>query len=110
MKRLVFSILTILIVFGGCAKRPASIAASYVSYEKYSDNTCTELATKMSDARAELAKISDMQNSKATGDAWGVFLIAVPVSQLTGDFEGDVAKWKGEVEAINTAQIKAKCK
>jgi len=99
-----------MIIFGGCAKRPESIAASYVSYEKYSDVSCIKLSKKMSDARAELTRISDMQNSKATGDAWGVFLIGVPVSQLTGDFGGDVAKWKGEVEAINTAQIKAKCK
>lgn len=51
-----------------------------------------------------------MQNSKATGDAWGVFLILVPVSQLTGDHEADVAKSKGIVEAIETAQIKNKCK
>ena len=64
----------------------------------------------MSDARAELAKVSKKQNSEATGDAWGVFLVLVPVSKLTGDYEGEVAKWKGEVEAINTAQIKAKCK
>lgn len=60
--------------------------------------------------QAELAKVSNLQNSKATGDAWGVFLVGVPVSKLTGDHAADVAKWKGEVEAINTAQIKNKCK
>jgi len=51
-----------------------------------------------------------MQNSKATGDAWGVFLLAIPFSQLSGDHAADVAKWKGEVEAIETAQVKKKCK
>lgn len=64
----------------------------------------------MSDARAELAKFSELQNSKATGDAWGVFLVLVPVSKLTGDHEADVSKWKGVVEAIETSQIKNKCK
>jgi len=64
----------------------------------------------MTDARAELTKVSALQDSKATGDAWGVFLILVPISKLTGDHAGDVAKWKGEVEAIDTAQIKNKCK
>jgi hypothetical protein len=64
----------------------------------------------MSDAKEELAKFSEMQNSKATGDAWGVFLLGVPVSQLTGDHEADVAKSKGVVEAIETAQIKNKCR
>lgn len=93
-----------------CANRPESIAASYVSHEKYSHLDCTQLATKMTDSRAELAKVSEMQNSKANGDAWGVFLLGVPFSKLSGDHEGDVAKWKGEVEAIDTAQVKAKCK
>jgi hypothetical protein len=41
----------------------------------------------MSAARANLAKFSEMQNSKANVDAWGVFLILVPVSKLSGDSE-----------------------
>jgi len=28
---------------------------------------------------------------------------------MTGDHAGDVARWKGEVEAIDTAQQKLKC-
>ncbi|HEY3046601.1 MAG TPA: hypothetical protein VGJ72_03915, partial [Polaromonas sp.] len=67
-------------------------------------------STQMSDARAELTKFSDMQNTKANLDAATVFLALIPASKLTGDSAGDVAKWKGEVEAINTAQIKNKCK
>ncbi len=61
-------------------------------------------------SKAELDQISELQNSKANDDAWGVFLILIPVSNITGDYEGDVAKWKGEVEAVETAQIKNKCK
>jgi hypothetical protein len=101
---------SIAVLLSACASRPESISASYVSHEKYIDGDCIRLATQMGDARAELAKVSAMQDSKATGDAWGVFLILVPVSKLTGDHAGDVAKWKGEVEAIETAQIKNKCK
>lgn len=107
-KSLLFVSLLLLIVTG-CANRPASISASYISHEKYIDNDCTKLATNMSDARAELDKFSKLQTSKANGDAWGVFLVLVPVSKMTGDHEADVAKWKGEVEAIKTAQIKNKC-
>ncbi len=104
------SVLVSTILITSCANRPESIAASYISHERYMNNDCVRLATQMGDARAELAKVSEMQNSKATGDAWGVFLILIPVSQMTGDFEGDVAKYKGIVEAIETAQIKSKCK
>lgn len=97
-------------VISGCASRPESISASYVSHEKYIGNECTVLATNMADARAELGKYSDLQNEKANGDAVGVFLLGIPFSQLSGDHEADVAKWKGEIEAIETAQIKNNCK
>lgn len=93
-----------------CANRPDTIRASYVSHEKYAYLDCQQLASKMGDTRADLDRYSRMQNSKATGDAWGVFLIGVPFSKLSGDHEGDVARLKGEVEAIDTAMVKARCK
>ncbi len=64
----------------------------------------------MTDTRADLEKYSKMQDSKANGDAFGVFLLGIPFSKLSGDHEGDVARLKGEVEALDTAQIKGKCK
>ena len=93
-----------------CATRPESISASYVSHEKYAGLTCEQLTTQMVDARANLQKFSDMQNSKANMDAATVFFVLIPASKLSGDSAGDVAKWKGEVEAIDTAQIRATCK
>lgn len=110
MLRNIVIISTLAIVSSACASRPESIAASYVSHEKYIAGDCARLATQISDARAELSKVSEMQNSKANGDAFGVFLLGIPFSKLSGDHAGDVAKWKGEVEAIETAQIKNKCK
>jgi hypothetical protein len=64
----------------------------------------------MADARANLTKFSGMQNTKANVDAATVFLAFVPLSKMTGDSAGDVAKYKGEVEAIETAQVKQGCK
>jgi hypothetical protein len=64
----------------------------------------------MADARAELQKFSALQDSKANVDAASVFFVLVPASKLTGDHAGDVAKYKGEVEAIDTAQVKKGCK
>lgn len=94
----------------GCATRPESISASYVSHEKYIGQTCAELTDRMADARSQLAKFSEMQNSKANLDAATVFLVLIPASKLSGDSAADVAKYKGEVEAIETAQIKTGCK
>lgn len=102
--------ISIIMFVSACATRPESISASYVSHEKYMGGDCTQLVTQMTDARAELAKVSEMQNSKANVDAATVFFVLVPASKLSGDYAGDVAKWKGEVEAIETAQIKNKCK
>ena len=110
MRKLIILTSLLFLIISGCASRPENIKASYISHERYIDNDCSQLAIQMSDARAELAKYSEMQNSKATSDAWGVFIILIPVIQLTGDYEADVAKWKGVVEAIETTQIKNKCK
>jgi hypothetical protein len=97
-------------VLVGCANRPESIRASFVSHERFSELNCSQLTTKLADTRSELDKFSKMQDSKANGDAFGVFLLGIPFSKLSGDHEGDVARLKGEVEAIETAQIKSKCK
>lgn len=94
----------------GCASRPESIPASFVSHEKFIDLDCPTLATKMTESKAELARVSELQDEKATGDAVGVFLVLIPVSKLTGDYAGEVARLKGQIEAIDTAQVKNKCK
>lgn len=104
-----FLTFSILLLVSACASRPASISASHVSHEKYMAGDCSTLATNMSEARQNLEESSKKQNSKATGDAIGVFLLGIPFSKLSGDFEADVAKHKGEIEAIETAQIKKKC-
>ena len=95
---------------GGCATRPESISASFVSHEKFMDQTCPQLTDTMADARAKLTEFSKLQDSKANTDAATVFFVLIPASKLSGDHAGDVAKYKGEVEAIETAQIKLKCK
>ncbi len=93
-----------------CGNRPESIHASYVSYEKFMHLDCDSLNTKMNDTKIELEKVSRMQDNTADGDAVGVCLLGIPFSKLSGDHEGEIAKLKGEIEAIETAQIKKKCK
>jgi len=92
-----------------CANRPDSIHASYVSHEKFMHLDCSGLAARMVDTRTELERNSQIQNDKANTDAVGVFLFGVPFSKLSGDVEGEIARLKGEVEAIDTVRIKRKC-
>ena len=109
MKKII-ALVAISAVAAGCATRPESISASFVSHEKYSGKDCAALALDLSNARDELQKYSKMQDTKANIDAATVFLALIPASKLSGDHAGDVAKWKGEVEAVDTALIKSGCK
>ena len=104
------SVCCAVIALSGCATRPESISASFVSHEKYMGNDCLQLSTDMNEARLQLLRFSTLQDSKANMDAATVFFVLVPVSKLSGDHAADVAKYKGEVEAIETAQIKRGCK
>ena len=108
-KTFLLTALSAAILTTGCANSPESIAASYTSHERYMELDCTQLASTMSNARAELAVYADKQDTAANMDAGGVFLILIPPSAFAGDSEADVAKWKGRVEAVETAQIKKKC-
>jgi hypothetical protein len=107
---IILSTVVATIFMSGCANRPESITASHVSYERYIGLDCTQLASAMSSTRAELIAHSDKQDTAANLDAAGVFLVLIPPSALVGDNTANVAKWKGKVEAIETAQIKNKCK
>lgn len=52
MKKLGLSVLVSSVLVTGCANRPESISASYISHERYIDNGCKVLNAKMSDARS----------------------------------------------------------
>jgi len=97
------------LVLAGCATRPESIHASFVSHEKFSGLDCEELAARVVATKAKLTEASRLQNEKANGDAVGVFFLGIPFSKLTGDHEAEIAQLKGELEALDTAQVKAEC-
>ena len=105
-----FTAVIVLATLVGCATRPESIPPSFVSHEKFTGAQCTELKEKLSEANASLKDFSKKQDDKANLDAVGVFFLGIPFSKLSGDHQADVAKAKGEIEAIETARVKAKCK
>ena len=110
MKSTGFAIALAALLLTACATRPESISASYISHEKYMGQDCTQLSLQQSEARTQLTKFSSMQDTKANLDAATVFFVLIPASKLAGDYAGDVAKYKGEVEAVETALVKTGCK
>jgi len=102
-------ILGLALCLTACANRPASIQPSFVSHERFIALECPAIGDRLVAARSDLWRYSQMQEQKANNDAVGVFLLGVPFSKMSGDHEADVARAKGEIEALETAQIKNRC-
>ncbi len=93
-----------------CAKRPDAIAPVATTMAAYASLSCAELARAEEGEAKALAVLSDQQNSAATGDAVGVFLIGVPVSTVAGgDKAGEIAASKGRLEAMRQAATAKRC-
>lgn len=94
----------------GCAKSPDSIAPSYVSDISYKPLSCGDLAIEDARLRTALTRASAQQENARGGDIVGVLLIGVPVSTLSGDnIAPEVARLKGEVDAVGRVSLEKKC-
>ncbi|MBB4193364.1 hypothetical protein GGE45_003059 [Rhizobium aethiopicum] len=61
--------------------------------------------------KAKLDDLSKQQISAANGDAFGVFLVGVPIGRVAGgDKEGEIAASKGKVSAMQSAGMSKGCK
>ncbi|MGP4802769.1 hypothetical protein ACSV5G_03270 [Agrobacterium cavarae] len=91
-----------------CAKRPDAIVPVDVPMAAYGNMDCQSLAQEYLKEQTALLAVSKQQNDAATGDAFGVFLIGVPMSStFGGGKEGQVAVTKGKVNAIE-ANLRSK--
>jgi len=102
--------LAVLAVVAGCAKRPDSIAPAAIPMEAYAQMECNMLNADLAKERETLTVLSRAQNDAATGDAFGVFVIGVPISSVAGgDKEGLIAVSKGKVQAMESAKLRKGC-
>lgn len=93
-------IVALTMTLAACAKGPDSIAPVSMG-NSYDNLSCRHANELLSQERQTLAALESKQRSAVVGDAIGVFLIAVPVSSLTGnDVEGQLATSKGKVVAL----------
>jgi len=94
----------------GCAKAPESISASYVSEVGYLNWTCEQLAMEVTRMSAAYSTAAQQQEKARTNDVVGVILIGLPVSSMSGDnIAPEIARLKGEQEAIRKAMIAKQC-
>lgn len=94
----------------GCASSPERIAPADVSEIPYLSWSCQQLDEESARLGAALATASEKQKKASENDALGVFLIALPVASMSGDdIEPEVARLKGEIEAVRRTSIKNNC-
>ena len=99
----------------GCASSPGNISGSYVSPLQYQSYSCEQISQEMRRVGRKVQEVSGGQSSKATGDAvamtvglvifWpALFFLA------SGDRGEELARLKGEAEALEQAAIQKNCK
>lgn len=99
----------------GCASNPDNISASYVSPIQYDGYSCQQLRAEASRLSGRAAEVTGAQSSKASGDAvaMGVGLVLFWPSLFfikgDGTTAAEVARLKGEMEAVEQASIAKKC-
>ena len=110
----------LLLAFGvlalaGCATRPDNISASYISPATYQSYDCAQLREEAARVAQRAAAAIGEQNSKATNDAVmttvGVIVFFPTLFLIKGDgaSAAEVGRLKGEIEAIEQANIRKKC-
>lgn len=108
MKKIV--ICAAMLLAAGCAKRPEEIMATPVAVHPYMQMQCPQLAQLKMQKDAELAKLEKDQKETADQDAAAMAVIHVPVGSMAGnDNEAEIARTKGEVQAINSAYQSKSC-
>lgn len=99
----------------GCATKSSEVAPSYVSPITYQSYTCQQLgeeAQRVSGRAAEAAGAEDEKRTKdqvATGVAIVVFWPAAFFVGGDGQMAAELARLKGQANAIEEASIQKKC-
>ena len=98
----IFSIGVLLLTLAACAPGPNAVAPVAMPSNAYTSLSCASARQERAKVANEVAALSTKQSNAAVGDAIGVFLIAVPVSSLTGnDVRGDLGAAKGKMLALD---------
>ncbi|MBT8474287.1 MAG: hypothetical protein KJO78_02335, partial [Alphaproteobacteria bacterium] len=81
-----------------------------ISNQTYSSFSSKQLtAEKLKNTQA-LDNLSAAQNQAASSDAWGVFLLGLPISSMSGnDKEAAISIAKGNIQAIDRVRVAKGC-
>jgi hypothetical protein len=103
------------LLLAGCATSSSDITAAYVSPVLYQNYTCQQLAMEAQGVSTRAAQVSGAQDSKRTKDqiATGVAVVLFwPAAFLVGGdgpTAAEVGQLKGQMVAIEQANIQKRC-
>jgi hypothetical protein len=103
------------LALAGCAKDANQVGATYVSPIAYETYTCPQLAEEAQRVSARAAEAAGVQDQKATNDkvAMGVGLIvfwpALLFTKGNDENTAELARLKGQMDAIEQASIRKRC-
>ena len=110
----VIAIIIILSFTLGCASAPDKISASYVSPLQYTGYSCNQIKMELLRVNRKIMEVSGVQKSTANKDA-----VAMAVGMIIfwpalffligGDKKEELARLKGEYEALETVAIQKEC-
>ena len=110
----ILTIVTAVTFFGACASKPEKISASYVSPLQYQGYNCNQIQMELMRVNRKIIEITGLQQKEYEKDsaAMGVGLILFwpALFFLIGeDKKGELARLKGEYEALEVAAIEKEC-
>lgn len=101
-------------MLAGCASQPEDINPQYVSPAQYQSYNCRQIEGEMQRVSSRVRQVTGEQKSEADGDAValgvGLVLFWPALFFMIGkDQEEELARLKGEYEALETASIQKDC-
>jgi hypothetical protein len=100
---------------GACAKSSNQIAASYVSPYQYENFTCPQLAEEAQRLSSRASISAGTQDEKATKDAVATTVAVIvfwpALFMISGNDQqtAELARLRGEMEAIEQVSIRKRC-
>jgi hypothetical protein len=102
-------------LLAGCASKSSDIAAAYISPLQYENLACRQLAEEAQRVSQRAAVAAGVQDDRATKDAVattvGVIVFWPALFFIGGDRgnAAELARLKGEMEAIEQASVRKNC-
>src|SRR5215217_4646286 len=102
------------VALGACASKPENVRSQYISPAQYASYSCQDIEYDLRAISQQVHALSGQQRRRANQDAWatGVGIVVFWPALfflIRGDKADDLARMKGEYDALATASRRKDC-